>query len=118
MLDEVLNGSFLGIPEFDARLKTMTSQVLNPTTAYAFLDGAEKHINSGVFGLSFGPHMGDHWVDVPSDRHNRGANLSFTDGHAEFHRWRTPKQHMSTPANVKGDEIQDLRWMQETLPLP
>src|SRR5512138_442455 len=28
------------------------------------------------------------WMPQPSDRHNRGANLSFADGHVAPHKWR------------------------------
>jgi prepilin-type processing-associated H-X9-DG protein len=28
---------------------------------------------------------------MPSDRHNRGANLSFADGHVEHWKWKVPK---------------------------
>ncbi len=31
------------------------------------------------------------WWDMPSDRHNQGANLSFADGHVEHWKWVCPK---------------------------
>jgi len=57
--------------------------------------------------------------DIPSDRHNRAANLSFVDGHVETHRWRWPKANSPVfdPAS-KPDDLQDLRWLQARLPEP
>jgi prepilin-type processing-associated H-X9-DG protein len=28
---------------------------------------------------------------MPADRHDKGANISFADGHVERWRWQTPK---------------------------
>src|ERR1035437_2625271 len=35
------------------------------------------------------------WYDLPSDRHNRGGNLAFADGHAQRWRWVAPKVYLS-----------------------
>ena len=31
-----------------------------------------------------------YWWDMPSNRHNQGANLSFADGHVERWHWVVP----------------------------
>jgi prepilin-type processing-associated H-X9-DG protein len=30
------------------------------------------------------------WWDMPSNRHEQGADLSFADGHVEYWHWRAP----------------------------
>jgi len=40
------------------------------------------------------------WWDMPSDRHNQGANLSFADGHVEHWKWVNPKD-----ATIDGEPI-------------
>ena len=41
-------------------------------------------------------------LDLPADRHQQGANLSFADGHSEHWRWKAPKQFVTRwePANT------------------
>ena len=56
----------------------------------------------------------------PSDRHNRGANLCFADGHLAFKQWRWPKRlepAQNAPA-VNALDLEDLRWLQAGLPEP
>ena len=44
--------------------------------------------NMGSFLLF---NSGDVWVDYPVSWHNRGACLSFADGHVEYFRWADPR---------------------------
>ena len=30
------------------------------------------------------------WFNIPGNRHNGGENLSFADGHVEYHKWKSP----------------------------
>jgi prepilin-type N-terminal cleavage/methylation domain-containing protein/prepilin-type processing-associated H-X9-DG protein len=58
------------------------------------------------------------WGDRPTDRHSRGCNLSFADGHAQFHRWKAPKDsrrgdiHLIQP----GGDREDHTWLLDGLP--
>ncbi len=54
------------------------------------------------------------WLHQPGERHGRGANLSFLDGHVDGHRWLfTPKRYVpgsgSPPVNAL--DRQDLMWL-------
>jgi prepilin-type processing-associated H-X9-DG protein len=115
MLEQLLNGTPLGIPDYDRRIKSRAAQITNPAQAVSFIESSERTINSGVFGLNpraLAPY-GDKWVDVPTDRHNQGAILAFVDGHADYHRWRVPKpQPFGDDAKMGGD-LDDLRWLQD-----
>ena len=118
MLSGRLGGPKVGIPEYDAGVKYRVTAVSNPAHAFAFIDSSEHTINSGVFGvLPVGFAGGNLWDDVPADRHNRGVNLSFVDGHAEYHRWRAPKPK-EYGARAIGDDLTDLLWLQARVPTP
>jgi prepilin-type N-terminal cleavage/methylation domain-containing protein/prepilin-type processing-associated H-X9-DG protein len=85
-----------------------------PADVFAFIDDNEQTIDDGIFVI------GDvEWYDCPADRHNQGANLSFLDGHAEHHRWLSPKHATNwqrpTDPNVSGD-APDLSWLVARLP--
>ncbi|SRR6266542_1500225 len=67
-----------------------------PSRAFVFIDEREDGINDGDFQINmsgFDPSLPSYYVlvDFPSDWHNRGANLSFVDGHTETWRWRDPR---------------------------
>ncbi|MSU35624.1 MAG: prepilin-type N-terminal cleavage/methylation domain-containing protein [Pedosphaera sp.] len=118
MLNGRLNGPKVGIPDYDASIKFRVTHVSNAAHAFAFIDSSEHTINSGTFGLLPMDFAGGNlWEDVPADRHSRGANLSFVDGHAEYHRWRAPKPK-EFAAKATGDDLQDLRWLQDRVPTP
>ena len=62
-----------------------------PANTFVFLDEHEDSIDDGFY-LIGGPdsaHLG--WGDVPANRHSKGANFVFADGHAEKHRWVDPR---------------------------
>ena len=91
---------------------------LAPASNYCFLDEAEQSIGDGAFGLAdvgswlYGPWG---WWNLPGERHGRGANLSFLDGHVASHRWLyTPKRMLgyqaSTPIANNLDNL-DLMWL-------
>jgi prepilin-type N-terminal cleavage/methylation domain-containing protein/prepilin-type processing-associated H-X9-DG protein len=59
-----------------------------PSQLFAFIDEHEETMWVSAFHRG----TGDRWVDLPSDRHNQGAGISFADGHVERWRWKAPKQ--------------------------
>lgn len=62
------------------------------------------------------PHDG--WGGIPTDRHSQGCNLSFADGHVEFHRWKAPKDSRSADAHriQPGGDREDHTWLLDGLP--
>ena len=71
------------------------SEIVNPSPsqAFVFIDEREDSINDGDLQINmsgFSPQTPSVYtiVDYPADWHNRGANLSFVDGHTETWRWR------------------------------
>jgi prepilin-type N-terminal cleavage/methylation domain-containing protein/prepilin-type processing-associated H-X9-DG protein len=57
------------------------------------------------------------WGDRPTDRHSRGCNLTFADGHAQFHRWMAPKDSRGGLPDVQpGGDREDHTWLLDGLP--
>jgi prepilin-type processing-associated H-X9-DG protein len=86
---------------------------------FTFIDEHENAIDDGQFAIwnPFKDSITEDWLDLPTDRHNQGCNLSFLDGHAEHWRWKAPKifrGYHTHPANNLDTE--DLRRLQTCLP--
>jgi prepilin-type N-terminal cleavage/methylation domain-containing protein/prepilin-type processing-associated H-X9-DG protein len=96
--------------------KTRDSLLTQPGPAgvFAFIDDNELTIDDGIFVIGT-----IDWWDYPADRHNQGANMSFLDGHAEYHRWSRRKHAANwtrpTDPNVSGDAA-DHSWLVARLP--
>ena len=57
------------------------------------------------------------WWDMPANRHNQGANLSFADGHVEHWKWKVPKtvQTLGQLVKTSPDEYPDYRRVQDAM---
>ncbi len=92
----------------------------SPADVFTFLDTHEQSCVDATFG-TYRPDdstgNADCWIDLPADRHNQGANLSFVDGHVEKWRWKAPKRFEAwgAPARPDGD-LADLKRLQSKLP--
>ena len=87
-----------------------------PTKIFVMIEVHEDEIFDAHFGIgsTHDPFFLDHWGDLPSDRHNRGANLSFADGHVEYVKWAWPKKYQEWGQSVANDfDLRDLRRLQE-----
>jgi prepilin-type N-terminal cleavage/methylation domain-containing protein/prepilin-type processing-associated H-X9-DG protein len=90
-----------------------------PASTLAFLDVLEPSINGGAFDTGFPSGTGwkrgpFYWYHKPGERHDRGANLSFLDGHVASHRWLfTPKRYVSDLGSLTVNDLdrQDLMWI-------
>jgi prepilin-type processing-associated H-X9-DG protein len=69
------------------KLSDLTSP--GPSSIFMMLDEHENSINDSHFNffLDFHAFNKQQWLDCPSGRHGNSTGLSFTDGHAEIHKW-------------------------------
>ncbi|HUA66785.1 MAG TPA: prepilin-type N-terminal cleavage/methylation domain-containing protein [Alphaproteobacteria bacterium] len=87
----------------------------SPSNLFVLIDTQEEDIWDATFGI-FGPesYWAGYWLDLPADRHNQGANLSFADGHVEHWHWRAAKIYQGPwwPAYSPADLV-DLQRLQQ-----
>ena len=95
---------------------TREAQIRRPTEALVFV-GEDERSNRGS-AFVFPPEPKTLWVSMPADRHDRGVNLAFADGHAAGWRWQWTKAHKKGgPVNAANEQdLADLRRIQGTLP--
>lgn len=87
-----------------------------PSQLFVFIDENADSIMDSQFG---NPPIGNYWDgtwwDMPSDRHNQGANLSFADGHVEHWRWVAPKKYPYFGVPVTPEEGPDYDRIQNAM---
>lgn len=91
----------------------------SPSDLFTFIDTHPKSIVDPAFGIyqADDPTLRNRWMDLPSDWHNRGANLAFLDGHVETRRWLASKVFVRNGERSRTDgDRDDLRWLQSKLP--
>jgi len=67
------------------------------TEFFVFMDEHEDSLSFCIFSLDSDINL-EMWSHLPSSRHSRSGVMSYTDGHAEIHRWRDAR----TVVPVKG----------------
>ena len=61
-----------------------------PAQVWAFSEPTDDSHDGA--GCDFVIKVDDYWGHMPAERHSRGCNFSFVDGHTEFYRWKAPKE--------------------------
>ena len=90
--------------------------IRTPVSVFFFIDENENTIEDSNFGCpAIGSWDDGYWWDMPTDRHNRAANLSFADGHAEHWKWRVPKVAVAVNQMVASGEWPDYRRVQQAM---
>jgi len=111
-----LSQSLNGYPDYDSFIfayipyfkKFTQIKDPNPTSCIVFLDESADTLVDAQFGMPTQTYGGQNqWWDMPSDRHSRGANISFADGHVDHWRWRVPKVFTGWATPVTADEVED-----------
>jgi prepilin-type N-terminal cleavage/methylation domain-containing protein/prepilin-type processing-associated H-X9-DG protein len=90
-----------------------------PSELFVFIDENEDTIFDAQFGNVGNPplpyYAPDQWWDMPSNRHNQGANLSFADGHVEHWQWKVPMIFHDFPQLVSPEGMPDYRRVQDAM---
>ena len=82
----------------------------NVGNCLVFIDEHEYTLLDSQFGMPTDTYNGTRtWWDMPSNRHNQGANLAFADGHAARWKWAVPKVFTSWIQSVPPEEMND--WL-------
>ena len=91
------------------------TQVPKPSEIFLFIEEHPNSIDDGYFINRFGSQA---WTRLPASWHRGAANLSFTDGHIEAHRWINPSTLLPVqpgvaylPIWVPSAEVMDFRWL-------
>jgi prepilin-type processing-associated H-X9-DG protein/prepilin-type N-terminal cleavage/methylation domain-containing protein len=88
-----------------------------PSELFVFIDENANTIEDAEFG---NPPVGgvfpqNVWWDMPSDRHNQGANLAFVDGHVDHWKWKTPKTFVHWLQSISSEEMPDFKRVQNAM---
>jgi prepilin-type N-terminal cleavage/methylation domain-containing protein/prepilin-type processing-associated H-X9-DG protein len=109
----------LGLPEIGniPSWKKLTQIVQPlPSQAFVFIDELWQTMLDSQFGNPVGmPYWGQIWFDMPSDRHNQAANLSFADGHVERWKWQVPKTYLYLGQSPVAGEMPDFLRVQSAM---
>ncbi len=116
--DGAVSDQLLGLPYFYARKYAQLVEP-SPTRVHTFVDVEEKSIDAGDFSLGLADLTSFRfvWWHLPADRHGRGANLGYADGHATHQHWKWPKvfrQYGQEPCNTQ--DRADLDFIRDGLP--
>jgi prepilin-type N-terminal cleavage/methylation domain-containing protein/prepilin-type processing-associated H-X9-DG protein len=87
-----------------------------PAQLFVLIDTHEEDIWDSTFGIfsTDSANYSTYWLDLPADRHQQGANLSFADGHTEHWRWKAPKQFVTRWQSAGGPaDRADLQRLQQ-----
>jgi prepilin-type N-terminal cleavage/methylation domain-containing protein/prepilin-type processing-associated H-X9-DG protein len=124
-----LSGSLNGYPDFfdwtptNIPMFRKFTEIRAPGNDHClvFIDENESTLTDSVFGMSSEYSMTvqhqtiDIWWDMPANRHNQGANLSFADGHVEHWKWLVPKVYIAQYQPVLQAEIPDWEALQASI---
>ena len=100
------------------------TQIRHPTPSdlFVFIDENEDTIFDGQFGNPCNPPLPytapNEWWDMPANRHNRGANLTFADGHVEHWKWQSAMIFTGFPQSVTPDDLPDYQRVQNAMRQP
>jgi prepilin-type N-terminal cleavage/methylation domain-containing protein/prepilin-type processing-associated H-X9-DG protein len=105
---------YLSYDALPDRLKKSV-EIRKPSDVFVFMDENPGSIEDGNFGVERPPLTT--WLNMPTDRHNRGTGASFADGHVKKIKWRVPKTfaYQRQPSSSAQDLL-DLQMLQDMLP--
>ena len=113
-----MSQSVNGYPEYDSFIYAYIpafkkfTQIRNPNlpNCLVFIDENEDTLLDAQFGMPTDFYNGTQtWWDMPANRHNQGACLSFADSHVERSKWAVPKIFTAWLQPVPPAELPD--WL-------
>ena len=119
-LSQSVNGYPQGDAEYFHSIPAWTkyTEVRHPIPGelFVFIDESADTIQDAEFGNPpAGGIFQQEWWDMPSDRHNKGANLAFADGHVEHWKWVYPKSNRKVGLAITPGEMPDYQRVQNAM---
>lgn len=114
-----LNGDPATERDYKFSHRNKLSSLKHPVRILVFIDEDDRTLDDGhfLYPWSKTAPLGTAWVNFPGFRHNNGTIWSFGDGHAGYHRWRTPRGNLSPAfSSTYGPELMDILTLAETSP--
>jgi prepilin-type N-terminal cleavage/methylation domain-containing protein/prepilin-type processing-associated H-X9-DG protein len=85
-------GALLPTPTYRVYVKESDLGKPGPSDLWLLIEEDPDSINDGGFSFAMPPGaIVTRWDDMPSKCHGNGCPFSFTDGHAEIHKWLWPQ---------------------------
>ena len=94
---------------------TKLGAIRRPVNTLLFIDEDDSTLDDGHFLYSWDASQG--WVNFPGYRHNNGTILSYTDGHAQYHRWSGSLNTLQMFPSPGTANYNDLGWLDATSPM-
>lgn len=90
------------------------TQVAKPAYYWVLIEEHPDSINDGYFINA--PGQSSSWADIPASFHNVACTLGFSDGHADIHRWLSPKTSVPVRFNYSSPTLDaagrtDYQWL-------
>ena len=84
-IPDAMNG-YNAIPGAAQQIKTLKTQIRNPSEQIVFLD--EGRLSPASWTIHYDQ---ERWWDQITARHGDGTNFSFADSHTEYWKWKDPR---------------------------
>ena len=111
--------TYSGMNHFDMAYRQFIklAAIPNPGEIFLFLDEHPDSINDGYF-LNYPELSQTAWGDLPASYHSGACGFSFTDGHAEIHKWlfantKRPVTYVGFTSSLAfpASQAADYRWL-------
>ena len=108
------------LPESGYRVYKKSADIVNAAKTWVFVDEHPDSINDGAFAVQMAEPTARtaRIIDFPASYHNGACGFSFSDGHAEIHKWKgnyikarvtyTGSMGLNVDA---GDSVEDVKWL-------
>ena len=108
------------LPESGYRVYKKSADIVNAAKTWVFVDEHPDSINDGAFAVQMAEPTARtaRIIDFPASYHNGACGFSFSDGHAEIHKWKGNyiKARVTYTGSMRlnvdaGDSVEDVKWL-------